>query len=463
MTIRLHFTKNLVALLFAIGITNSGLAQNALDFDGVNDEVTTTYSGVLGTTNRTFEAWIYLSSAPSSNTCILDYGLNAVGSRNTFGVNGNRQLTFTSGGTNANISSSTNAVPVGQWAHVAFVLNNGTGYLYVNGTQVGTGSLTTVNTPSGGVNLIIGQRVTGGNIPFEGKIDEVRVWDVVRTPTQLSASSSSEFCGNEPGLKAYYKFNQGTAGGTNTGVTSAPDRSGNAYNGTLQNFALTGATSNWVTGATITVKGNTSNITLTPTACNSYLSPAGNTYDSSGTYVDTLMGSGGCDSIITINLTVNKLDLTVSRTTTTLTANKSGVAYQWLMCGPPYIKLSGKTSQSFMPTDTTKSYAVVLSSPGCTDTSDCYKLINDIGIGELKSGSLHIYPNPTNGKCHIDFSGPATNAIIGIYTSTGQLVEQLNGVTGNGLDLDVAHLPKGIYIIQMEEEGSIFHARLVLE
>lgn len=463
MTIRLHFTKNLIALLFAIGITTTGVAQNGLDFDGVNDEVSTTYPGVFGTASRTFEAWIYISSTPSSNMCILDYGQNSVGSRNTFAVNANRQITYISGGTNANISSNNNVVPVGQWTHVAFVLDNGTGYFYVNGAPVGSGNLSTVNTPATGANMSIGQRVPGGNISFTGKIDEVRVWDVARTAAQLSANDSSEFCGGEPGLQAYYKFSQGIAGGTNTGVTTLPDRSGNANNGTLQNFALSGTSSNWVLGAPITAKGNTSNITLTETACNSYLSPAGNTYDSAGTYVDTLMGSGGCDSIITINLTVNKLDLTVARTTTTLTANKSGVAYQWLMCGPPYVKLSGKTSQSFMPTDTTKSYAVVLSSPGCVDTSDCVKLINDIGIGELSSGSLHIYPNPTNGKCHIEFSGPATNAIVSIYSSTGKLLQQLSNVNGNGLDLDITDLPKGVYIIQMEEEGSVFHARLVLE
>ena len=124
------------------------IAQNALNFDGTNDVVQTAYSGVLGAANRTFEARVFVSpSAPASNLAILDYGLNLAGQRNTFVVAGNRGLQFISGGTNANISSPANTVPVNQWVHVAFVLNNGTGYLYVNGNQVGTGSLTSVNTP----------------------------------------------------------------------------------------------------------------------------------------------------------------------------------------------------------------------------------------------------------------------------------------------------------------------------
>ncbi|KAB1065598.1 T9SS type A sorting domain-containing protein [Salibacter halophilus] len=46
--------------------------------------------------------------------------------------------------------------------------------------------------------------------------------------------------------------------------------------------------------------------TISPVVCDSYISPSGNhTWYSSGTYMDTIFNSTGCDSIITINLTVN--------------------------------------------------------------------------------------------------------------------------------------------------------------
>jgi len=54
----------------------------------------------------------------------------------------------------------------------------------------------------------------------------------------------------------------------------------------------------------LTISNNTYN-TINPTECSTYLSPSGHIYNASGTYADTISNSIGCDSIITINLTIN--------------------------------------------------------------------------------------------------------------------------------------------------------------
>ena len=296
----------IVSLTFCL--TSWVSAQNAINFDGNNDIVQTNYSGVLGTAGRTFEAWVFVDpNAPSSNLCILDYGVNAVGSRNTFSVTGSRGLTFISGGTNANIGTAGNLVPVGQWTHVAFVLDNGTGYLYVNGTQVGSGNLSTVNTPANNQTVRIGQRVSGGTIPFQGSIDEVRVWSVARTLTDIQTNMNTEFCGPQPNLELYLKFNQGVAGGMNTGVTAAIDDSGNGHTATLNNFSLNGNASNWVTGALLTSSGGTNTFaTISASNCGSYTLPSGSqTVTTSGMYMDTIPNTQCGDSILTINVTIN--------------------------------------------------------------------------------------------------------------------------------------------------------------
>ncbi|MEZ4721484.1 MAG: LamG-like jellyroll fold domain-containing protein [Flavobacteriales bacterium] len=286
-----------------------------MNFDGTNDLVQTSFGGVLGTTDRTFEAWIKVNSGISSNCAISDYGLNAVGSRNTFNVGSGYSLSFISGGTNANISSASNAITPAVWTHVAFVLNSGTGYLYVNGTQVATGNLSTVNTPSGNTNLRIGERVPGGSIPFPGSIDEVRIWNYARSSAEINASMNDEFCSIPTGLVAYYKFNEGVAAGTNTGLTSAPDVSGSGNSGTLSGFSLSGSTSNWVSG--VTLGTTTSTAVLAITECDSFTSPSGNyTWSTPGTYYDTIETTTGCDSAITIFLSIN------NSTTSTINASE---------------------------------------------------------------------------------------------------------------------------------------------
>jgi len=297
-----EFTLSLTAFIWML-LPSTLQSQNALNFDGANDYVQTTYGGVTGSANRTFEAWVNVDAGLSTNSAILDYGSNAAGSRNTFAIGSSYQLSFLSGGTNANMSSPSNAITPGQWTHVAFVLNSGTGYLYVNGTQVATGTLTSVNTPSGNTNLRIGERVPGGTIPFLGEIDEVRVWDYARTTQEINDDIDDEFCSSQTGLVAYYKLNEGVAGGSNSGITTAFDASGAGNNGTLSGFSLSGATSNWVTGVALGTAISTATVAIT--GCDSLTSPSGNyTWYNPGTYFDTIQNTAGCDSAITINLSI---------------------------------------------------------------------------------------------------------------------------------------------------------------
>ena len=64
----------------------------------------------------------------------------------------------------------------------------------------------------------------------------------------------------------------------------------------------------------------TLNLTILPTQsnsvsitqCDSYTSPLGNTYNSSGSYTETYSNVNGCDSIVTINLTITNIQNTVT-------------------------------------------------------------------------------------------------------------------------------------------------------
>lgn len=416
-------------------------SQNALNFDGTNDFVQTTYGGILGSANRTFEAWVLVSPGATANTAIMDYGLNAVGSRNTFLVNPNNQLAFISGGTNANISSSSNAVPTSQWTHVAFVLNSGTGFLYVNGIQVGTGLLTTVNTPAGNANLRIGQRVAGGTIPFEGAIDEVRVWNYARTPAEIMNDMNGEFCTIPTGLMAYYQFNEGVAAGTNTSLTNLPDFSGNANNGTLNNFTLTGTSSNWVSGASLT-SGSVS-VVLTETACAAYTSPSGNyVWTTSGTYQDTISAPGGCDSTFTIQLIIDSVVANFSATSPTslclgdsvsfMDGSTGGNTYSWF-ADATLISQTNMAGYTFADTGLVE-VMLIVSNPTCSDTSS----MNFSVSGPIVSSSVitdESCPGSMDGAIDLDVEGGS--APYQYVWSTGDTTQDLNQLVNGTYSLSI--------------------------
>jgi PKD repeat protein len=85
--------------------------------------------------------------------------------------------------------------------------------------------------------------------------------------------------------------------------------------------------------------------TISPTACNTYTAPGGQTYTTSGTYTATIPNTASCDSIITINLTINAapsqpgtisgLSSTCPGTTITysITAVPGATGYTWTLPG----------------------------------------------------------------------------------------------------------------------------------
>jgi hypothetical protein len=288
--------------LFALLVMTSAVnlsAQNALRFDGTNDNVLTSFNGITGTNARTVEAWIK-TGLSTSQEVITSWGtMSPNGSRFTFNLIAGK-LRIEIGGQGY---TAPTVIADNQWHHVAVVYDPTatTKYkLYVDGTLDGQSNLTVNINTAGTTGMYIGVRTDLVN-NFTGWIDEVRVWDVARTQTEISTNMSSEFCVIPTNLVSYFKFDQGVAEGTNAGLTTAIDVVNSGQNGTLNGFSLSGTNSNWVTGYGLTQGSSAGSITVN--ACGSYTSPSGNfTYTQVGTYTDTISTVLGCDSIISINL-----------------------------------------------------------------------------------------------------------------------------------------------------------------
>jgi uncharacterized protein YjdB len=375
----------------AITTVNVLARQNGLYFDGTNDYVDLGNNVWTANSSYTKEAWVYAIASGSCNVVSQSshpFWLQAGYIRTQQGI----------------LISDPTVFPLNTWVHIATTYDSATTTLklYRNGTMVAS---TTSASTYAAETVHIGSFPPAPGNNFNGVIDEVRLWKVARSETQIKDNMNCDVA-QQTGLIGYYRFNQGTAAGSNTGLTTEKDLSGNSKCGTLKNFALTGTTSNYVAGAvgscntiTITTPGTTSGTTTMCVAGSSTLtnSVSGGIWTSSNTAIATVGSSSGtvtglaagtasityslfCTNVIT-TVTINALP-TISGlsnvaictgSNTTLTASGAST-YSW----SPATGLSATTGASVTATPTTNTTYTVTgtNSLSCTATASVTVTVN---------------------------------------------------------------------------------------
>ena len=214
--------------------------KRSLNFDGTNDFVQGSAAGFpSGNSARTMEAWI--KTTKNSTGSIFEYGAVSTNQRSGL-LCVNNHLFFV--GQNNDLEGTV-TINDGIWHHVAMTHNGTTTNLYVDGVLDVTATKTLSTTPS---HFRIGMRGNSISEQFEGNIDEVRLWGKALSAAEIQANANCELSGNECGLLAYYNFNNQNAlsSENNAGQIVLGDSSGNGHDGALNNFALSGNSSNWV-------------------------------------------------------------------------------------------------------------------------------------------------------------------------------------------------------------------------
>lgn len=168
--------------------------------------VTGTISTV--TDDITCEAWIKPESMTSKGWIVSKLNASAV---NGFGFNMEAGGTIRIIGGNAaayDYGQSYVGVEIGRWSHVAGTLDmsGASSTLYINGISV----------PVQYTNGAASAWVNAGNLQigaynsieyFDGKIADVRVWNVIRTATQIRDNMNQQLVGTETNLIGYWKLN----------------------------------------------------------------------------------------------------------------------------------------------------------------------------------------------------------------------------------------------------------------
>jgi len=208
---------------------------NCISLDGIDDFVS---AGSVVNTSYTKEAWINWQGGTQANNIISGAANTAFWLPNGVLSAGHNQAWW-------QVTDNVTMTP-NQWTHVAVSYDDILGELtlYKNGKLISQAqNIPAHNDPQAYIGAY------GGCCTFQGKIDEVRIWDRVRTMEEIRANMCQKLQGTEPGLSAYFRFDE-TAGGIAPNVTAAPS-------GQFFNFQGLGLNEAWHrSGAPIGTKSN---------------------------------------------------------------------------------------------------------------------------------------------------------------------------------------------------------------
>jgi hypothetical protein len=166
-----------------------GKLGQALSFDGADDFVDLGIMDVSGSA-LTIAAWIKADGFATDDGRILSRAVGSAEQDHYFMLstinNGGIKLRFRlrTGTSTSTLLASSGTLPVGQWVHVAAVYDGSAMILYKDGVEVGRRAKTGALATSATTRAAIG-RNPQPYAPFDGTIDDVRVYTRALTPAAL--------------------------------------------------------------------------------------------------------------------------------------------------------------------------------------------------------------------------------------------------------------------------------------
>lgn len=182
---------------------------------------------------------------------------------------------------------------------------------------------------------------------------------------------------------------------------------------------------------------------------------------SQGTYFEHYSTIHGCDSIKSVELIVNDVQVSLTANADTLIAVPGGLDYQWADC--IYDTIIVTTTDSLFVPDVTSSYYVIASDQGCVDTSACI-YVNISAIEKSVADQLILYPNPVANLLTVEFNTQAQSVQYAVYDIYGKkIMEGRHNAAAKIFNLDVQSLSSGKYFLKLrtaEEEINIPFVKL---
>lgn len=185
-----------------------------------------------------------------------------------------------------------------------------------------------------------------------------------------------------------------------------------------------------------------------------------NTYSETGEYIDILTTDEGCDSIVYSYVYVSDpINVDVVIDGFTLEAQSLTGEFQWIICDP--FTIISDANDPVYEVSENGNYAVIVSTDGCSDTSDCI-LINTIGINTNETPTLFtVYPNPSTGNFNIQLPLNQEGDLL-IYNAIGEVVYSKNNAL-NQVSIDLSSKANGIYFVKFNTSQTVYTTTIFVQ
>jgi len=197
----------------------------ALQFDGIDDYVEISSSLIFS--KITFSAWIKTDEININNKRIFTIDDGEDPDYHYFDIEGTGETTLVVNVAGNEIVDFDWPLSPNSWSHIAVTYDGNNVSIYKEGILIKTGVLNA--SPRTG-QLYIGGVDTANYYAqtWDGSIDEVSIWNIILTETDIQAVMDQGFTGaTEPGLVGYWNFNEASG-------DSTLDLTGNGNHGSLQ-------------------------------------------------------------------------------------------------------------------------------------------------------------------------------------------------------------------------------------
>jgi hypothetical protein len=211
---------------------------------------------------------------------------------------------------------------------------------------------------------------------------------------------------------------------------------------------------------TLTVK-STSTSNLASTICSSDSIYFKQTYlRISGTYTDTLQNASGCDSVVNLSLTVRpSRKISIAASGVLLIATQGFSKYAWLR-GQSIV--AGETKYFLAPKQSGTYTALGIDEYLCAYPSNAIDYVYS-SILDADAPEFTIYPNPASDFLYVRSSNlHEKNYTIFIYGVDGKLVATQKLKNQNAEDaIDIALLDRGMYVFEIRTNAAIWQRKFV--